>query len=159
MALPRRDPRRLSWLEDGRVEAYYTRRGEERPEAQPSAEEILASFPPVEGLVFGSTACGGSRSVGRLIEQIADSAAQREWRSMGARSLMDARAYFVARMRRQMSFTAAISHARMRLRRLESIGHAGRTAGRRACSRAGLLASATAFDMGRGAVITRGGGT
>ena len=82
---------------------------------------------------------------------------------MGARSLMDARAYFVARVRRQMSFTAAIAHARiwarMRLRRLESIGHAGRTAGRRACSRAGLLASATAFDMGRGAVITRGGGT
>ena len=57
-----------------------------------------------------------------------------------------------------MSFTAAIAHARMRLRRLESIGHAGRTTGRSSCSRAGMLASATAFDMGRGAVITRGGG-
>jgi hypothetical protein len=65
---------------DGRVKTHYAHRGEERPEAQPSAEEILDSFPPVVGLVFGSTACGGSRSVGTLIEQIADSAAQREWR-------------------------------------------------------------------------------
>ena len=97
--------------------------------------------------------------MGTLIEQIAESAAQREWRSMGARSLVDARAYFVARIRRQMSFTAAVSHARLRLRRLETIGHGGRTAARHARSRAGELASATAFDMGRGQVITRGGGT
>ena len=37
--------------------------------------DILASFPPVRGLVFGSTACGGSREVGVLLAQAASSSA------------------------------------------------------------------------------------
>ena len=36
----------------------------------------------------------------------------------------------VSVMRRQVSFTAAFAHARMRLARLERVGHAGRIAGR-----------------------------
>ena len=36
----------------------------------------------------------------------------------------------VSVMRRQVSFTAAFAHARMRLARLERVGHAGHIAGR-----------------------------
>ena len=58
------------------------------PVGAPTAVDILASFPPVRGLVFGSTACGGSREVGVLLAQAASSSAQRQWRSLGARSML-----------------------------------------------------------------------
>ena len=87
-------------------------------------------FPPVRGLVFGSTAAGASREVGVLIEQAASSAAQRHWRTLGTRSVNEARAFMVSVMRRRVSFAAAMAHARLRLSRLERVGHAGRIAGR-----------------------------
>ena len=101
-----------------------------RSRRQRGAVEILESFPPVRGLVFGSTAAGASREVGVLIEQAASSAAQRHWRSLGTRSVNEARAFMVSVMRRRVSFAAAMAHARLRLSRLERIGHAGRIAGR-----------------------------
>ena len=48
---------------DARTAAWYRRTGTAVPVGAPTAVDILASFPPVRGLVFGSTACGGSREV------------------------------------------------------------------------------------------------
>ena len=115
---------------DERTAAFYAGQGREVPAGQPTAVEILESFPPVRGLVFGSTAAGASREVGVLIEQAASSAAQRHWRTLGTRSVNEARAFMVSVMRRRVSFAAAMAHARLRLSRLERIGHAGRIAGR-----------------------------
>ena len=52
---------------------YLYRTGTAVPVGAPTAVDILASFPPVRGLVFGSTACGGSREVGVLLAQAASS--------------------------------------------------------------------------------------
>ena len=143
---------------DARVADHFRVAGIPPPVGLPSAVDILASFPPVRGLVFGSAACGGSREVGVLIEQMATSAAQREWRSIGARSLTEARGYLMCSIRRQVSFTAAVAHARLRLTRLELIGHSGRSAGRYASAAAVALVSPTAFEMARGGPMGGGGG-
>ena len=113
------------------------RTGTAAPVGAPTAVDILASFSPVRnpvrGLVFGSTACGGSREVGVLLAQAASSSAQasaqRQWRLLGARSMLDARSFMISTLRSQCGFAAAISHARLRLLRLELIGGSGRTAG------------------------------
>ena len=120
---------------------------------------ILASFPPVRGLVFGSTACGGSREVGVLLAQAASSSAQRQWRSLGARSMLDARSFMISTLRSQVGFAAAVAHARLRLSRLELIGGSGRTAGRYA-SAARAFISPTAFAGRRsGSGWTAGSGS
>ena len=67
---------------DARTAAWYIRTGTAVPVGAPKAVDILASFPPLRGLVFGSTACGGSREVGVLLAQAASSSAQRQWRSL-----------------------------------------------------------------------------
>ena len=141
---------------DARTAAWYARSGTGPPAGSPTAADILSSFPPVRGLVFGSTACGGSREVGILIGQAADSAAQRQWRSLGARTMRDARAFMVATMRHQVGFAAAVAHARLRLTRLELVGHSGRTAGRYASAAAAFF-SPTAFEQSRGALGGGGG--
>ena len=115
---------------DARTAAWYRRTGTAAPVGAPTAVDILASFPPVRGLVFGSTACGGSREVGVLLAQAASSSAQRQWRSLGARSMLDARSFMISTLRSQVGFAAAVAHARLRLSRLELIEGSGRTAGR-----------------------------
>ena len=60
-------------------------------------------------------------------------------------------------IRRQVSFTAAVAHARL-LTRLELIGHSGRSAGRYASAAAVALVSPTAFEMARGGPMGGGGG-
>ena len=53
---------------DARTAAWYRRMGTAAPVGAPTAVDILASFPPVRGLVFGSTACGGpGRSASSLL--------------------------------------------------------------------------------------------
>ena len=108
-------------------------------------------------LVFGSTACGGSREVGILLAQAASSSAQRQWRSLGARSMLDARSFMISTLRSQVGFAAAVAHARLRLSRLELIGGSGRTAGRYA-SAARAFISPTAFEQARGGALGAGGG-
>ena len=78
------------------------------------------------------------------------------WRSLGARTMRDARAFMVATMRHQVSFAAAVAHARLRLSRLEIVGHSGRTAGRYASAAAAFI-SPTAFEQSRGALGGGGG--
>ena len=109
--------------------------------------------------MFGSTACGGSKAVGELLEAAASSAAQRSWRSMGARTMQEAKAALLRMFRVQMSFTAARSHARLRLTRLELIGHAGRAATQYASSGAAAnLVTAEEWEMGQGGILGGGGG-
>ena len=71
-----------------------------------------------------------TREVGVLLAQAASSSAQRQWRSLGARSMLDARSFMISTLRSQVGFAAAVAHARLRLSRLELIGGSGRTAGR-----------------------------
>jgi hypothetical protein len=142
---------------DARTAAWYVRTGTAAPVGAPTAVDILASFPPVRGLVFGSTACGGSREVGILLAQAASSSAQRQWRSLGARSMLDARSFMISTLRSQVGFAAAVAHARLRLSRLELIGGSGRTAGRYA-SAARAFISPTAFEQARGGALGAGGG-
>ena len=142
---------------DARTAAWYIRTGTAVPVGAPTAVDILASFPPVRGLVFGSTACGGSREVGILLAQAASSSAQRQWRSLGARSMLDARSFMISTLRSQVGFAAAVAHARLRLSRLELIGGSGRTAGRYA-SAARAFISPTAFEQARGGALGAGGG-
>ena len=142
---------------DARTAAWYCRTGSAVPVGAPTAVDILASFPPVRGLVFGSTACGGSREVGILLAQAASSSAQRQWRSLGARSMLDARSFMISTLRSQVGFAAAVAHARLRLSRLELIGGSGRTAGRYA-SAARAFISPTAFEQARGGALGAGGG-
>ena len=101
--------------------------------------------PPVRGLVFGSTACGGSREVGVLLAQAASSSAQRQWRSLGARSMLDARSLMISTLRSQVSFATGVAHARLRL--------SGRYA-----SAARAFISPTAFEQARGGALGAGGG-
>ena len=135
---------------DVRTEQHYTRLGQPVPEGRPTAVQILASFPPVSGLVFGSTAGGGSHEVGTLIGQSASSAAQRHWRMLGTRSMSEARAWMLSVMRQQVGFAAAIAHARLRLSRLERIGHSGRIAGRSGAVTAPFLSQTMWERHGRG---------
>ena len=72
----------------------------------------------------------GGRRLGVLLAQAASSSAQRQWRSLGARSMLDARSFMISTLRSQVGFAAAVAHARLRLSRLELIGGSGRTAGR-----------------------------
>jgi hypothetical protein len=89
--------------------------------------------------------------------QAASSSAQRQWRSLGARSMLDARSFMISTLRSQVGFAAAVAHARLRLSRLELIGGSGRTAGRYA-SAARAFISPTAFEQARGGALGAGGG-
>ena len=104
-----------------------------------------------------ANAGGGSREVGTLIGQSASSAAQRHWRMLGTRSMSEARAWMLSVMRQQVGFAAAIAHARLRLSRLERIGHSGRIAGRSGAVTAPFL-SQTMWERHGRSPLGGGGG-
>ena len=131
---------------DARTAAWYIRTGTAIPVGAPTAVDILASFPPVRGLVFVSTACEGSRVQGCRRPpcsgcvvvspaSVAPLARSQALHSLGARSMLDARSFMISTLRSQVGFAAAVAHARLRLSRLELIGGSGRTAGRYASLR------------------------
>ena len=81
----------------------------------------LRSFTRVRGLVCGNYGeC--SPDVHELLAITADGLAARRWRLMGARSATEARAFFIARLRRSLSVVIAREMARHRLRRIPFIG-------------------------------------
>ena len=81
----------------------------------------LRSFTRVRGLVCGNYGeC--SPDVHELLAIIADGLAARRWRLMGARSATEARAFFIARLRRSLSVVIAREMAHHRLRRIPFIG-------------------------------------
>lgn len=145
LAVPR-DYERAAHALDVRTDTYYRQTGRERPAGAPTAVGILATYPPVQGLVFGSMACGGSGTVGTLLDAIATSSAQRQWRTLGTRTVGEARAYFVSTVRRRVSFHAALGHARLRLGRLQELGFEGRRADRSAYGRTHTHVSAAGYD-------------
>ena len=81
----------------------------------------LHSFTRVRGLVCGNYGeC--SPDVHELLSITADGLAERRWRLMGARSMTEARAFFIARLRRSLSVVIGREMARHRLRRIPLIG-------------------------------------
>ena len=97
---------------DARTAAHYASSGGQAPEGQPTAVQILESSPPVCGRLWqhgGRRLARGSREVGILIDQAASSAAQRQWRTLGTRSLAEARAWMTSVTRQQVSFAAAFA--------------------------------------------------
>ena len=140
---------------DAQVER--ARAGVPAPPGTPTVLGILRSYPPVRGLVFGSTACGGSREVGDLLMAAASSFAERQWRMAGARSVTEARAFYAGMLRRQWGFVAAREHARMRLGRLERLGHAGRVAQRYGSADGASLASMANYQRGLDGLGAGGG--
>ena len=135
--------------------------GDRRPSRSTDGSRYPRFVPSGSRLgLLGSTACGVSREVGDgvLLAQAASSSAQRQWRSLGARSMLDARSFMISTLRSQVGFAAAIAHARLRLSRLhELIGGSGRTAGRYA-SAARAFISPTTFEQARGGALGAGGG-
>ena len=152
------DYRRAAAKLDVQVAEWYRRRGQSRPVDAPTVVGILASYPPVLGAVAGSLACGGSKDIEWLIDNAAASLAQREWRSIGARSLAECKAVNKQRMRRRVSFVTAHAHARLRLSRLDIIAHGGRSASRHAAFGASSLTSPTAYEAATAGALGRGGG-
>ena len=64
----KQSPGLLSYPAETRKATWYRQTGTAAPVGAPTAVDILASFPPVRGLVFGSTACGGpGRSASSLL--------------------------------------------------------------------------------------------
>ena len=134
-------------------------RGGPPPPGVTTVEAILSSYDPVWGLVFGSTACGGSKQVGDLLLAAASSASERQWRMMGARTSTEAYSFYVGLLRRQWGFAAARAHAQLRLARLERLGHAGRAATRQSNASLTSVVSATIFQAGLDALGAGGGRT
>ena len=67
-----------------------------------------------------------------MLKAACSSSAQRQWHSLGARSMLDARSFMISTVDAalsQVGFATAVAHARLRLSRLELIGGSGRTAG------------------------------
>ena len=58
----------------------------------------------------------------QLLDIVADLASKKEWRQLGARSVGEARGYFVQQLRRSWGLTAVRAFARHRLRRVQFVG-------------------------------------
>ena len=80
-----------------------------------------------------------------------------QWRSLGARSMLDARSFMISTLRSKVGFAAAVAHARLRLSRLELIGGSGCTAGRYASASRAFI-SPTTFEQARGGALGAGAG-
>ena len=89
--------------------------------ATDAVQSLLQVLGPVRPLVVGQYG-EASLAVHELLELIADSAASEAWRTMGARSRGEARAYFVASLRRSWGCLFVREMARHRLRRVCYVG-------------------------------------
>ena len=90
----------------------------------------LSEFGPIQGGVAGPR---GSVSSGlhRVIEGIAEIGAERNWRAMGARSVLEARAVLINRVRRGIGIVATRAAARLMIGRLGVACGDGRKAAER----------------------------
>ena len=132
----------------------------------PTAVDILASFPPVRGLVCWQHRLRGSMEVGVLLAQAASSSsAQRQmWRSLGARSiLLDARSFMISTLRSHCALRSASPrplrmHASASRVSSSSGALAARAPAGRYASAARAFISPTAFEQARGGALGAGGG-
>ena len=81
----------------------------------------LRQYGEVRGLTHGAYA-EASPDVHHLTSALADSIARRVWRSWGAASVTEARAFVITRLRRIIGVTGARAMARHFLRRLPFVG-------------------------------------
>ena len=95
---------------------------------------LLRTFPRVIGLAFGAFG-EASPDVHTLLAHAATVGAARMWRTMGARSMLEARGFLVSQLRRTWGVAAVRAAARLRASRAVFIGMEPRVA--QACS--GLL--------------------
>jgi hypothetical protein len=86
-------------------------------------EARLLSYPPTHGLVWGGYA-EASGAVHALQRHVAQGIAERQWRSMGARTRAEALGFVTAQVRRRWGIAAMRAQARMRIRRAPLVGAA-----------------------------------
>ena len=84
-------------------------------------QDRLRSFSQVRALVFGQYG-EASADVHHLLAEAATRMARSEWRRWGARSMAEARAFFIASLRRQLGVCVVREFARHRLDRVAYIG-------------------------------------
>ena len=102
--------------------------GSRYPRLVPSGSRLGLRQHRLRGIQEGRRPpCSGCVVVYVVVSPLVASA-QRQWRSLGARSMLDARSFMISTLRSQVGFAAAVAHARLRLSRLELIGGSGRTA-------------------------------
>ena len=75
----------------------------------------------MRGLVVGQYG-EASEDVHAIVSTVADALAHLRWKEMGARTQSEARAYFVASVRRELGLTFVIAMARHRLQREPFVG-------------------------------------
>ena len=80
----------------------------------------LEKFPPMRGLCFGPYG-ESSIYVEQMILRCAQRQAEQRWQSMGARSVHEASAVLVGRLRRRVGVMAVRTHAEMKSTRLAQI--------------------------------------
>ena len=109
-----------------RVDGEYRRHAQRLDQAHspgmttPIADR-LRQYGEVRGLAHGAYA-EASPDVHHLTSALADSIARRVWRSWGAASVTEARAFVITRLRRIIGVTGARAMARHFLRRLPFVG-------------------------------------
>ena len=81
----------------------------------------LRALGPVRAAVWGNYG-EASDDVHQLLDIVADLASKKAWRQLGARSVAEARGYFVQQLRRSWGLTAVRAFARHRLRRVQFVG-------------------------------------
>ena len=91
----------------------------------------------IDGLVFGAYG-EASSDVEQLVQKIAAGSAQRHWRGMGARDVMEAKSILIARARKWLGVEAVRGHAMLKLDRLRQVvgGNFDNAQRRRCASRA-----------------------
>ena len=98
--------------------------------SQGPVERKLRSYDPVRGLVFGAWG-EASSDVDRLLRLCAESGATRHWRGMRARNSEEAKGVLAWLLRRRWGITALRENARLKLERLEFVGHGATAASAR----------------------------
>ena len=109
-----------------RVDGEYRRHAQRLDQAHSPAmttpiADRLRQYGEVRGLTHGAYA-EASPDVHHLTSALADSIARRVWRSWGAASVTEARAFVITRLRRIIGVTGARAMARHFLRRLPFVG-------------------------------------
>ena len=119
-------------------------------------EARLLSYPPTHGLVWGGYA-EASGAVHALQRHVAQGIAERQWRSMGARTRAEALGFVTAQVRRRWGIAAMRAQARMRIRRAPLVGaprewgRATARTGRRTTAGGTRGAAAAGWPTGRAA--------
>ena len=88
---------------------------------QDAVRSTLRALGPVRAAVWGNYG-EASDDVHQLLDIVADLASKKAWRQLGARSVAEARGYFVQQLRRSWGLTAVRAFARHRLRRVHFVG-------------------------------------